>query len=142
MEYDKRHHAYRPTIGGRSVPASKMINDLEKDAIYYIGTFSEYNPIGINNGMLVTVRKKTDSIYPKRDFKLKGFNLSGGLNTCGGNITCNQSIGFTKTQLLQICAAMDEDDSLLISEVSNYPRGNVRDMVALSKDIETVVGEI
>ena len=49
MEYEKRHRAYRPTIGGLSVGGNKMINDLGDKAIYYIGTFSEFNPIGLNS---------------------------------------------------------------------------------------------
>jgi hypothetical protein len=139
MEYDKRHVAYRPTIGGRSIPADRLINDLGEDAIHYIGTYSEFNPIGIYNGMLVTVRKK-QSVFPKKDFKLRGFILQGGLSTCGGNITCNKSISISKVDLLRICAAMDEDDTLLVSEVDNYPIGHVKDMDRVKKDIEIVTG--
>lgn len=138
MEYKRMHRSYRPTVGGRAVPDDMMINDLKEDAIYYIGTFSEYNPIGITNGLLACVWKNTSSIFPKKDFKLPGFILQGGLNTVGGNITCNQSIGFTKTQLLQIAAAMDEDDKLLVSEVKNYPFGHVKDMASLQSDIKQV----
>jgi hypothetical protein len=139
MEYDKRHVAYNVIKGGKSVPANKMINDLGDMMSDYIGTYSEFNPIGIYDGLLVNVYKH-QSIFPKKDFKLKGFTLSGGLNTCGGRYTCNKSIKFSKTELLQICAAMDKDDDLLISEVSNYPFGDVKDKAAMFTDIKIITG--
>lgn len=113
MKYEKRHYAYKPTVGGKSVPSDKSINDLKEDAINYVGTYSEFNPIGFRNNLLVVVRKPL-SIIPKREFKLKGFNLSGGVNTVGGNITINESVGFSKQDLLRIANEMDSDDSLLI----------------------------
>lgn len=113
MKYEKRHHAYKPTIGGKSVPSDRTINDLKEDAINYVGTYSEYNPIGFCNNLLAVVRKPL-SIIPKREFKLKGFELSGGLNTVGGNITINESIGFSKQDLLRIANEMDSDDKLII----------------------------
>lgn len=46
MKEELRHYAYSPTIGGRSVPAHNLINNLGKHALFYIGTFSENNILG------------------------------------------------------------------------------------------------
>lgn len=136
MKYEKRHHAYKPTIGGRSVPCDRSINDLKEDAINYVGTYSEFNPIGFHNNLLAVVRKPL-SIIPKREFKLQRFKLSGGLNTCGGNITINESIGFSKQDLLRIANEMDSDDKLIIGYTGGQ-WGQVHSMEELLADINLI----
>jgi hypothetical protein len=136
MKYDKRHYAYKPTIGGRSVSADKTINDLKEASLDYVGTYSEFNPIGTHANLLAVVRKPL-SIFPKRDFKLPGFKLTGGVNTCGGNITVNESIKFSKQDLLRISTEMDTDDMLIISYIGGE-WGGVKNMKLLIEDIKIV----
>jgi len=118
MKYELRHYAYKPTVGGKSVPANKTINDLGEDAVNYIGTFSKWNPIGHQDGIFVTVKKQTDSIYPKSNLKLSGFKLKHS----GSYTNINQGVKFTKQDLLAIAHAMDHDDELhiLIPTSDNY----------------------
>jgi hypothetical protein len=121
MFYSKKHVAYRPTVGGSSIPADKMINDLKDKAVHYIGTYSEYNPIGLtytgfpHARMAAVVRKHMD-IHPKTDLKLPGFNINehgGGYH--GSDFNANGIMRFTKQQLQQLVAAMDTTDELCIS---------------------------
>lgn len=112
MKYEKRHHAYKPTLGGSSVPSDSLINDLGKRAIDYIGTFSEYNPIGYSNRMAVIVRKNNCTHYPQRDFKLKGFQLKSGMGYHSEKFNNNYGIKFSKEDLLRIAHTMDETDEL------------------------------
>lgn len=116
MEYKLMHRSYRPTIGGHAVPSSKLINDLKEQAINYIGTFSEYNPIGFSNRMAVFVNKGiTSSINQQRPFRLPGFKLKGGLGYHGSEFNNNYAISFSKEDLLRIANAMDETDTLQIA---------------------------
>ena len=140
MEYDRRHHAYKPSMGGRSVPDDCVINDLKEAAINYVGTYSEYNPIGLRDNIFLVVRKPL-SIIPKRDFKLYGFQLSGGQHTCGGNITVNESVSLSKQDLLRIANEMDSDDILLISYVAGK-WGGIKDINKVTKEIKIVTNKV
>ena len=120
MNYEKKHHAYKVTLGGLAIPVNEPINGLDrpgrKMATHYIGTYSEFNPIGYRSGLSVVVRKPyTNESFPQKDFKLKGFTLRGGLNSCGGDFNTNHSISFTKQELLRIAHAMDKGNELIIS---------------------------
>ena len=116
MDYEKRHYAYRPTIGGSSVLASKLINDLKEQAVNYIGTFKEYNPIGYVDGIAVIVRKQnTKSVNQQKDFILPGFELKRGMGYHGSDFNNNKAINFSKQDLLRIANAMDDTDDLWIS---------------------------
>lgn len=136
MDYEKRHVAFKPTLGGHSISADKTINELGKDAIHYIGTYSEYNPIGLVDNMLVFV-KKYQSIHPKTDFKLHGFKLSGGEHTCGGNVTINNSVSFSKQDLLRIANAMDVDDKLMVAPTFGSWNG-IKNETKIINDIKTI----
>ena len=137
MKYELKHYAYRPTIGGKSVPyGDKIINDLEKDAINYIGTFSEYNPIGLQQSMAVYIKKETtSSINQQIPFKLLGFRLQLGLGYHGSKFNNNRAIKFSKQELLRIAHAMDETDSLQIA-IPDY-----LDREQFMSDIEIVTGQ-
>ena len=121
MKYELKHHAYKPTIGGKSIPNSKMINDLGDNAIHYIGTFSEYNPIGMasifhpGSTMTAVVVKKTCSIYPQKQFQLEGFHLDEGGGYHSTDFNNNGCMRFRRNDLLRIANSMDEEDSLLIA---------------------------
>lgn len=123
MKYEKRHHAYKPTLGGRSVPADNLINDLKERAIDYIGTFSEMNPIGYENQLAVIVRKDNCTIHPQKDFKLKGFKLKAGMGYHGTEFNNNYGIKFSKQDLLRIANEMDTTDELHIVLPDNIDKG-------------------
>jgi len=114
------HRAYRPTIGGLAVPEDRLINDLKDMAIYYIGSFSEFNPIGLIGRLAVYVRKNTTvSINQQHDFKLPGFVLKSGLGYHGSDFNNNTAIKFTKRDLLRIANEMDDTDELQIALVDS-----------------------
>jgi hypothetical protein len=106
----------------------------------YVGTYSEYNPIGLRDNILIVVRKPL-SIIPKRDFKLFGFQLSGGVHTCGGNVTVNESVSLSKQDLLRIANEMDNDDILLISYVGGK-WGEIKDIDKINKEIKIVTNKV
>jgi hypothetical protein len=134
MEYEKKHYAYRPTIGGSSVSTDKLINDLKEKAIYYIGTFREYNPIGYQDGIAAIVRKETTkSVNQQKDFNLPGFKLKRGMGYHGTDFNNNKAISFSKQDLLRIANAMDDTDDLWIS-VPDYGV----DVTKLTKGINEV----
>lgn len=114
MKYEKRHRAYKPTMGALSIPAENLINDLKERATDYIGTFSEFNPIGFSNQLAVVVRKETCTHYPQRDFKLSGFKLKSGLRYHGSEFNNNYGIKFSKQDLSRIVDEMDTTDELHI----------------------------
>lgn len=135
MKYEIRHRSYRPTIGGKSVPEGSMINDLGDHAVYYIGSFSEFNPIGLIDDIAVYVRKETTtSINQQKPFKLIGFELEGGLNYHGDTFNNNEAIEFSKEDLLRIANAMDDTDTLQIAVVDSI------DEYSFEKDIKKVTG--
>lgn len=114
MKHEIMHRAYKPTIGGLAVPKDRLINDLGDRAVDYIGSYSEYNPIGYSDGMAVVVRKETCTHYPQRPFKLPGFELEDGLSYHSSEFNNNLGIKFSKQDLLRIANAMDETDELHI----------------------------
>lgn len=116
MKYEKRHYAYSPTLGGSSIPADRLINELESQDVNYIGTFSKFNPIGYEDGLSVVVVKDFGaSINQQKDFKLDGFRLKRGLSYHGSNFNNNNSISFSKQDLLRIANEMDDTNELWIS---------------------------
>lgn len=123
MKYEKMHRSYRHVVGGKAVPSDKLINDLGDDAIYYIGTFSEYNPIGIKNNLAVFVKKEWNGTNQKRDFKLKGYEQKSAGGYCGAKNNYNVSLKFSKEQLLRIANAMDDSDNLVIAKMDSIDRG-------------------
>lgn len=123
MEYKLMHRAYRPTIGGLAVSNDKLINDLKDQAINYIGTFSEYNPIGYEDRIAVYIKKETtSSINQQKPFKLPGFRLKRGMSYHGSDFNNNKAISFDKQDLLRIANAMDDTDSLQIA-ITDYGIG-------------------
>lgn len=134
MKYEIRHRSYRPTIGGKSVPKSKTINDLGKDAVYYIGSFSEFNPLGYVDDIAVYVKKEpTASINQQKPFKLPGFNLKKGMGYHGSDFNNNRAVEFSKQDLLRIANAMDDTDSLQIAMPDSYPGRFVEDIKEITK---------
>lgn len=112
MKYEKRHRAYSPTIGGLSVPSESMINDLKERAAHYIGSYSEFNPIGFKDKLAIVVRKQTCTHYPQKDFKLPGFKLKSGMGYHGSEFNNNYGVKFSKQDLLRIANEMDITDEL------------------------------
>jgi len=138
MKHEMMHRAYRPTIGGKAVPASKLINDLGKDAIHYIGTFAEYNPIGMveadGNCLTAVVRKEVCTIRAQNEFSLPGFKLEVGLSYHGSDFNNNGAMEFTKQDLLRIAHAMDEDDCLIIAAPDSLDESRfVRDVLNVTR---------
>lgn len=120
MEYKLMHRSYRPTKGGRAVPGDKLINDLGKDAVDYIGTFSEYNPIGLNSRedlAVHVVKETTQSVNQQKPFKLEGFKVKSGMHLHSDKYNCNSSVAFSKQDLLRIAHAMDDTDRLQVDYV-------------------------
>jgi len=119
--YEKKHFAYRPTIGGSSIPADRLINDLNERAIYYIGTFSEYYPIhrtttGFGTNMCMVIDKRwSDNPTFKHDIKLKGFSPDKATGYHSQDFNNNGGIRLSKQDLLQLANAMDEDDVIHIT---------------------------
>lgn len=120
MKYEKRHHAYSATLGGVSVPADRLINDLDtedqKMAIHYVGTYSEYNPISIKRhsaigSICIAVHKDSNGSFQK-EFKLEGFNseLRKGVPFEREPGISNLGISLSKQDLLRIAHAMDDSD--------------------------------
>lgn len=140
MKHEIRHYAYRPTLGGRSVPGTDMINDLNEAAVNYIGSFSEFNPIAaeyiVGGGTLALyVRKESsESINQQKEFRVPGLEPSRGLSYHGSDFNNNDSFELTKQQLLQIAHAMDDTDTLQIAVFDEF------DDEVFSDGIEKVTG--
>lgn len=123
MRYEKRHYACNDNLVGSSLPEKGIAHDLIKEDFNYIGTFSEYNPIGLKQGMVVAVVKDNLTTDKQKDFKLPGFKLKGGMSYHGHSFNNNVSIYLSKAELLEIAEAMDDTDKLWISvpdEFSEY----------------------
>lgn len=134
MKHEIRHRAYKPTIGGLSVSGDGLINDLKKRATDYIGSFSEYNPIGYEYRVAAFIKKETTkSINQQKPFRLPGFKLKGAMGYHGSDFNCNYGVSFNKEDLLRIANAMDDTDTLHIV----YP-DNITDQ--FTKDIKIVTG--
>lgn len=129
MEHRLYHRAYKPTLGGVAVPKDRLINDLEDRATDYIGTFSEYNPIGFVNPLLAVVVKDTCTHFPQKAFILPGFNLKHGMGYHGSRFNNNYSIKFSKQDLLRIAHAMDETDYLHILSADSVDTDFIREQV-------------
>lgn len=123
MEYKLMHRAYRPIIGGRAIPNHKLINDLGEHAIYYIGTFSEYNPIGLSPRKSLAVyiyKDSTCSINQQKPCKLPGFKLKGSGSYHGSDFNNNDGCAFSKQDLIYLISIMDDTDMLKIANVSSH----------------------
>lgn len=118
MKYELRHHSFKPTIGGKSVPIDRVINDLGESALYYVGTFSEYNPLYLGRNSLLYIRKNwTMDGSIQHPINLKGLKFKGGINSSGSGIDTYGGFQLTKQDLLMIANAMDETDTLVLSEI-------------------------
>ena len=113
------HRSYHPNLGGKAIPSNQLINKLGKDNFNYIGTFSEYNPIGLVDRLAVYVRKNTCTMNYQTNFTLRGFKLKSGLNYHGEDFSNNSAIKFSKQDLLRIANEMDTEDELHIA-FANY----------------------
>jgi hypothetical protein len=136
MEYNVMHRAYTPSKGGRSVPKSRVINDLEDMAIFYIGTFSEYYPLDVKNNLVTYIRKDwtKQAQYYQKHIVLKGLELTQACSQCGGNVSNSNGVSFTKQDLFRISNAMDETDTLNVI-LADY----IKDRQQLISDINITI---
>ena len=118
MKYELRHHSFKPTLGGKSVLSNKTINDLGESALYYVGTFSEYNPLYLGSNSLLYIRKNwTTDGSMQHPINLNGLKFKGGINSSGSGICTHGGFQLTKQDLLRIANAMDETDTFVLSEI-------------------------
>lgn len=127
MEYEIMHRAYCPTKGGRSIPNNQCINDLKERATDYIGTFSEYYPIGLTysgygGGVAVAYIRKNwtrSCKKPQHHISLPGFRLNTACSHSDGKLSNHGGAKFSKQDLLRLANAMDEDDTLEIVQTNS-----------------------
>jgi hypothetical protein len=116
MKHELRHFAFKPTIGGRSVPADQLINDLEDMAVHYVGTFSEYNILFQNKEIIAYVYKNwTRTGGMQKAINLPGLNFGSGKSYAGGELNSFGQFGLNKQDLLRIANAMDDTDTFFVS---------------------------
>jgi hypothetical protein len=140
MKHELKHRSYRPTVGGQAVGIDKLINDLDNPE-YYTGTYSVYNPIGINGrgDLAVHVHKQwTGSSNEQKPFRLEGFRLKSGMHLHSEDYNCNSSVGFSKQDLLRIANAMDDTDIFQVDYVGGR-NGHINEAIFLAS-AEKVVG--